>query len=222
MCGRFTLLARLAALKDRFDIQELAPDYSPEFNSYNIAPTQVIPAVVSSNVSNKLISMKWTYVIGDYNVINARSDKIKENKTYYKSLVSNRCLIPADGFYEWKTIGTNKFPYYIRLKSKKTFCFGGFYQETSANFDYKYGGTLITTEPNSLVNEIHNRMPVILHRNSESEWLAPDTPEENLLEMLVPYSSDQMEMFQVSKRVNSVVNTTPDLIKPKISLSKFL
>ena len=119
MCGRFTLLARLAALKDRFDIRELVPDYSPEFNSYNIAPTQVIPAVISSNVSNKLISMKWTYVIGDYNVINARSDKIKESKTYYKSFVSNRCLIPADCFYEWEIIGVNKFPYYIRLKSKK-------------------------------------------------------------------------------------------------------
>jgi putative SOS response-associated peptidase YedK len=222
MCGRFTLLARLAALKDRFEIQELAQDYSPEFNSYNIAPTQVIPAIVSSNVGNKLISMKWTYMIGDYNVINARSDKIIESKTYYESLMSNRCLIPADGFYEWKTIGSNKFPHYIRLNSKEIFSFGAFYQETSSDFNYKYGGTLITTEPNSLVNEIHNRMPVIIHRKSESDWLAPDTPEENLLEMLVPYPADQMEMFQVSKRVNSVANVTPDLIKPKTSLSKFL
>ncbi|MHA1984129.1 MAG: SOS response-associated peptidase, partial [Candidatus Hodarchaeales archaeon] len=122
----------------------------------------------------------------------------------------------------WKTIGSNKFPHYIRLNSKKIFSFGGFYQETSSDFNYKYGGTLITTEPNSLVNEIHNRMPVIIHRKSESDWLAPDTPEENLLEMLVPYPADQMEMFQVSKRVNSVANVTPDLIKPKTSLSKFL
>ena len=221
MCGRFTLLARLAALKDRFDIRDLASDYSPKFNSYNIAPTQVIPGIILSNEGNKLISMKWTFMIGDYNVINARSDKIIESKTYYDSFVSNRCLIPSDGFYEWKTIGPDKYPYYIRLKSKETFAFGGLFQENSTNFDCRYGGTLITTEPNSLVNEIHNRMPVILHKNSESEWLAPDTPEENLIDMLIPYPAEQMEMFQVSKRVNSVVNITPDLIKPKKSLSKF-
>jgi putative SOS response-associated peptidase YedK len=222
MCGRFTLLARLAALKDRFDIRELASDYSPEFNSYNIAPTQIIPAVISSNAGNKLLSMKWTYMIGDYDVINARSDKIIESKTYHESMISNRCLIPADGFYEWETIGSNKFPHYIRLKSKETFAFGGFYQETPSEFDYRYGGTLITTEPNSLVNEIHNRMPVIINKKNESEWLASDTPEDNLFEMLISYPVDQMEMFQVSKRVNSVANITPDLIKPKTSLSKFL
>lgn len=222
MCGRFTLLARLAALQDRFKISEISEDYKPQFNQYNIAPTQAIPAVHRRNKGNFLFSMKWGMKVGQHeSVINTRADRIDVVKTYSKLFSTNRCLIPASGFYEWKTIGNKKVPYYFKLKSTELFAFAGLYQFTSEN-DSRYKGAIITTSANEIVRKIHDRMPVIIPKSQEDFWLDPQSPTSKLLELLVPYPEADIEYYPVNPKVNSPKHNSPDLIKPKKGLTSFL
>lgn len=221
MCGRFTLAERLERIKERFQIREISYEYSP---NYNVAPSQIITAVVHTNRGNILVPLKWGFTIRKgITAINARDDKISTITTFEKSFRFSRCLILADGFYEWKkTGGTRKIPNYIRLKSKEVFGFAGIFRELrNSNGTLFKNGAIITTSPNTLLKNIHNRMPVIIPQDKEQEWLDDRNQNLDLLKLLIPYPSELMEAFNVSNKVGNVKYNGPELIEPKISLNRF-
>ena len=168
---------------------------------------------IRTEPKKELISAKWGFTIGPNVVINSRDDKIESSKTYQHALESARCLVPANGFYEWKTIKGQKIPYYFTTIDQGIISFAGFYQYVQPPVEYKLGTTIVTTRPNEVVNTLHDRMPVILDYESEQTWLDQTATKKDLLDCLVPYQSEQMRSYPVTKKVNSVKNSSPDMIK---------
>jgi putative SOS response-associated peptidase YedK len=192
---------------------------------YNIAPTQSV-IVVGDDGERYLKQMRWGLIpswakdesIGN-RMINARAETIAEKPAFRAALKKRRCLIPADGFYEWKKGETSKAPkqpFCIRLKSKEPFGFAGLWEHwTSPDGEEVLSCTIITTEVNELLKEVHHRMPVILPREAEAVWLDPKIQDtDKLLPLLKPYPSDEMEFYPVDRIVNSPANDTPDCIVP--------
>lgn len=189
--------------------------------TYNAAPSQELPVVVRHS-PNSIELMKWGLIPFwakeplPYSTINARSETVAEKPTYRKPFKSQRCIIPADGFYEWKKTSDGKQPFYFKLVSGEIFGFAGLYDI----WDDKKGNviksfTIITTTPNELMEPIHDRMPVILEKDDEDFWLNPDNVEtEPLLKLLKPYPAKKMERYPVSKFVNSPKSNGEQLIKP--------
>ncbi|MEC1262959.1 SOS response-associated peptidase [Bacillus swezeyi] len=222
MCGRFTLFSEFDHIIARFAIDQMIAkeEYTP---SYNIAPSQQILAVINDGSKNRLGRLQWGFIppwskdekIG-YNMINARAETLSEKPSFRKPLVSKRCIIPADGFYEWKRIDAKtKQPMRIKLKSNGLFSFAALWEKWQpANGKPVYTCTVITTKPNDLMKDIHDRMPVILNRDGEKEWLHPANQDIEYLESLLkPYPSDEMEAYEVADLVNSPKNNSPQLIK---------
>jgi putative SOS response-associated peptidase YedK len=223
MCGRYTLI-KLADFIDIFPWIG-APDELPD-PRYNIAPTQPIAAVPNDG-KKKVAYFHWGLIpswakdpsIGN-RMINARAETLAEKPAFRNALKRRRCLIPADGFYEWKKLsdGKTKQPMYIRMRDGKPFAFAGLWE----NWHDKSGGggeipsvTIITTTPNTLMNSIHDRMPAIVRPEDYREWLAPgERPADELAKLLGPYPEDQMEAFPVSKLVNSAANESAGCIDP--------
>lgn len=220
MCGRFVLKSLISFIEKEFGITIFWFEPKP---SYNIAPLQNIATVIHREGSNQLVELRWGLIppwakdpsIGN-KLINARAETVMEKPSFKNAFKLRRCLILADGFYEWRKEGTLKFPVYIHLKSGKPFGFAGLH-EIWAPHD---GGpirtcTIITTDSNELIKPIHNRMPVIVPKEQESLWLHPAEPHENLLpSLLKPYPSDEMEYYDVSRMVNSSKNNSPECIHP--------
>ncbi|MFX0064547.1 MAG: SOS response-associated peptidase [Candidatus Hermodarchaeota archaeon] len=220
MCGRFTLVVNLEDLIERFGAREVFIKYTP---SYNIAPSQRIAAVIQTQAGNNLIPLIWGFKLGEITAINARDDKVLQVDAFRRALREDRCIIPASGFYEWQKSGKIKIPKYIRLKSKEVFSFAGLIQEIKSTTGsvLKYG-TIITTQANALVKKIHNRMPAILPKKFEDEWLNESTQsEDELIEFLQPYPPETMEAYTVSNKVSNAKNNSPDLIKPKTTLNSY-
>lgn len=218
MCGRFTRTAEIPEIAVQFGVKEVASDLGP---SYNIAPTQDI-AVIISEGEKRLVQVRWGLIpawaddpkIGN-RLINARAETLVEKPSFKNAFRKRRCLIVADGFYEWQKSGTAKKPIYIRLKSGRPFGFAGLYETwTSPDGEEVTTCTIITTEPNELMKPIHNRMPVIVPKDKEDIWLHPDSYEEELVELLEPYPADLMEAYEVSRMVNSPGNNSPECIEP--------
>jgi putative SOS response-associated peptidase YedK len=211
MCGRFTQSQSIPRIAQEFGIAEVSCDLGP---SYNIAPTQKVAVVVTDGVK-KLVPVRWGLVpswakeisVGN-KMINARAETITEKASYRNAFKKRRCLVVADGFYEWQDVGDSKRPVYIRLKSGKPFGFAGLYEVwKSPEGDEITTCTIITTEANELMKPIHARMPVIIPRQDEDLWLNPETKDPGLL--LKPYPAEEMEAYPVSKRVNSPKNNSP-------------
>lgn len=225
MCGRYAVI-ETQKLNDRFRTNSNLPLLKP---TYNAAPGQELPVVVNQG-NNALSLMKWGLVpfwakdpaIG-YKMINARSETLKDKPSFRKALISQRCLIPASGFYEWQKQGSTKIPFYIRIPNSPLFAMAGLYdiwKDTSGRELKTY--TIITTEPNSLLAPIHNRMPVILEKEKEEIWLNPNQPDVNmLLSLLKPYPQKDMEAYPVSLLVNKPENNYQELIKPSEPLNLF-
>ncbi|ATH94568.1 SOS response-associated peptidase [Bacillus glycinifermentans] len=222
MCGRFTLFSNYETIIDRFDIGQTIPEeeYRP---SYNIAPSQEILAVINDGTVHRLGYLRWGLIppwskdekVG-YKMINARAETLSEKPAFRKPLMSRRCIIPADGFYEWKRIDSKrKQPMRIKLKSDDLFSFAGLWDRwRSPGGEPVYTCTIITTTPNAFMADIHDRMPAILTRDHEKEWLNPRQQDaERLKRLLQPYSSDEMEAYEVSLLVNSPQNNSVDVIK---------
>jgi putative SOS response-associated peptidase YedK len=220
MCGRFTLTADPAQLQDALPGVSIPQGISARFN---IAPTQPV-AVVPNNGENKLDFFVWGLIpswakdpeIGN-RMINARAETLAEKPSFRTAFRRRRCLIPADGFYEWKQAdGKGKIPMYIHLKSGKPFAFAGLWDIwNSTDGSTIYSCTIITGQPNSLVETIHNRMPVILRPEFYSKWLDPaEQRPEDLTPMFAPYPASEMEAYPVSKLVNSPQNDLPELVRP--------
>lgn len=220
MCGRFTLAERLEQLQRHYEIHEINYDYQP---SYNIAPTDLITTVKENNTQNSFEQLNWgiPLKIEKLNnlVINIRDDSIPTNGFFNKMFTSNRCLIPASGFFEWKKTGSSKVPYYIKT-NQEIISFAGLYYKIK---DDLYSA-IITTNPNDLVETLHDRMPVILSKEEEESWLDPESTHTELQSLLDPYPSELTSFYPISSKVNSVKNNFPEILKPRkasSSLSDF-
>jgi len=215
MCGRFTLTKKQKEVADRFNakIEGMINDI------FNAAPTQELPVITDANPA-KIAFYKWGLVPSwskDENsgskLINARAETLREKPTFRKLIETQRCLIPADGFYEWKQTPNGKQPFRIMLSNNDLFAFAGLWdkwQSPSGLLVYTF--TIITTEPNNLVKNIHNRMPVILEKENETDWLNPNLQSKQADNLLKPYPAKKMRAYPVSKAVNNVANNSPDLL----------
>lgn len=222
MCGRFVRKSTITEIGNEFDILEVAWDGPP---SYNIAPTQDVACVVG-NGKNRLVAMRWGLVpswasdptIGD-RMINARSETIAEKKSFARAFKNQRCLVVADGFYEWRASQGRKEPIYVRLKSGRPFGFAGLYDHWKApDGSVLSTCTIITTEPNELLKTIHNRMPVIIPADERKVWLDSRTQDPGvLMPLLRSFDAQAMEVYPVSLAVNSPKFNSPDCIKPLAS-----
>jgi putative SOS response-associated peptidase YedK len=218
MCGRYTLKTSVDTLVEQFGIDEYPSSITA---SYNIAPTQEVAAVIAEDEKRKLQMLRWGLIpswaddpsIGN-RMINARAETVAQKPSFRNAFKEHRCLVLADGFYEWQRIQGGKQPYYIHMKDGSPFAFAGLW-ETWRNGQEIRSCTIITTEANELVGGIHNRMPVILPPEDYELWLDPDFEEkEALTSFLRPYPSDVIEAYPVSRRVNSPSNNAPDCIEP--------
>ncbi|GIO24794.1 SOS response-associated peptidase [Oceanobacillus sp. J11TS1] len=225
MCGRFTLFATFDEIIERFDIDQMIDEslYTP---NYNVAPSQSVLAVINDGTNSRLGYLRWGLIpswakdmkIG-YKMINARAETLTEKPSYRNAYKQRRCLVLADSFYEWKRHDDKtKTPMRIKLKSDNLFAMAGLW-ETWRSPDGKpvHSCTIITTKPNKLVEEIHDRMPVIIKPEYESTWLDKSiTNTDRLNDLLAPLPEDLMEAYAVSSLVNSPKNNNPNLIQ-KIS-----
>ncbi|MCD4837624.1 SOS response-associated peptidase [Neobacillus sedimentimangrovi] len=221
MCGRYTLTATMEQIMDRFDIQAFL-DEENFVPNYNIAPSQNVLAIINDGNSNRMGFLKWGLIppwakdpsIGN-KLINARAETISEKPSFRHAFKNKRCLIIADGFYEWKRNSHSKTPMRIKLKSDSLFGMAGIWEQwKSPNGKSVFTCSIITTTPNELMIDIHNRMPVILKREDEKAWLDPTIKDTKLLkEFLVPFDPNQMEAYQVSSLVNSPKNNSIELIQ---------
>ena len=199
MCGRFVLITGLKNIQKKFNIQNISCDYQP---SWNIAPSQSVPVVICHNGINQLVCYRWGLIPSwsrDPSIveklINARAETVDKNPSFKDAFKKRRCLIVADGFYEWKREGKRKMPLYFYLKSHQPFGFAGLY-ETWISPDKKEMKTcvIITTAANELIAPVHNRMPVILSREQERVWLDSNMVDvSGLLSVLKPYPADEMD-----------------------------
>ena len=214
MCGRFTLTADPKKLAEAFAGFEVPDDLTPR---YNIAPSQPV-AVIANNGQNKVEFFQWGLIpswakdpkIGN-RMINARSETLADKPSFRNAYKRRRCLVLADGFYEWrKEPGQKtKTPMYIRLQSGEPFGFAGLWESwRSPEDDTVLSCTIITTTPNDLVKEIHNRMPVILDRAAYDLWLDPgEQSPDRLQEWLRPYPAAEMTAYPVSRLVNMLMRS---------------
>lgn len=203
MCGRFVLISDLSIVADEFDIQGIAGDYR---TSANVLPGHSVAAVIHEEVK-RLVQLRWGLIpswaknpsIGS-RMINARAETLAEKPSFRNAFKKRRCLIIADGFYESLRDGGKKIPFYFRLKSGKPFGFAGLYEMwTSPEGQPIHTCTIITTEPNDLIQPIHNRMPVIMPKDKESLWIDPAVQNHaQLLSLLHPYPSAEMEVVSLT------------------------
>jgi putative SOS response-associated peptidase YedK len=219
MCGRFTLTIDPADLQDAFPEFTFPAQSAPR---YNIAPSQPILALPNDG-TNKADFFIWGLIpswakdpsIGN-RMINARAETLAEKPSFRGALKYHRCLIFADGFYEWQPQPGSKakIPHFIRLKSRKPFAFAGLWDHWQpADGSDVLSATIITTEPNELMKPIHNRMPVILKNDSYAQWLDPSPQTSNpFLGLLIPYPANEMEAYPVSMLVNSPGNDRAECI----------
>jgi len=203
MCGRFVLLTDLSRIVQSFGIQEVTSNYHTDIN---IRPGQMIAAVIHDS-KNRLVDFKWGLIpswskdpaIGN-KMINARAETVAEQPSFRQAFRKRRCLIAADGFYEWKKETGNKKPMRFSLKSGEPFGLAGLY-ETWISLDKVTINTctIITTDANELVHSVHDRMPVIVSKENEALWIDPENQErKELLSILKPYPADRMEMANAS------------------------
>ena len=219
MCGRYTLASPVSDLAERFEIDEYPSSITP---SYNIAPTQEVAALIAEDDKRKLEIMRWGLIpswakepeIGN-RMINARAETISEKPSFRKPFKDHRCLILADGFYEWQKTNNGKQPYYIHMEDGSPFAFAGLWEIWDRDGEEVRSCTIITTDANELVGKIHNRMPVILHPEDHGLWLDPDFGEKDpLMSLLRPYQEGAMEADPVSRRINKPSNNEPGCIEP--------
>ena len=233
MCGRFTLTDPDQDLAVQFNLPQV-PDIKPR---YNIAPTQPVAAVRVAPDSlvgeraplREMAFLHWGLIpfwakdpkIGA-RMINARSETAAEKPAFRAAFRRRRCLVVADGFYEWQKVNGGKQPFYIRLQGGEPFAFAGLWEFWKKSDAEDGNGeravescTLLTTEPNDLLRPVHNRMPVILHPRDYDLWLDPDVQDpERLQSLLRPYPSEAMDAYAVSRWVNSPANDDPRCIEP--------
>jgi putative SOS response-associated peptidase YedK len=225
MCGRYTLYGD-DHLVERFNLAT-RPTFVSKDN-YNVAPRQQLPIVYMDDAKNRVASlMQWGYLPSwakdiqkERRPINTRSETVFSSPMWRGAIAHQRCLIPAKGFYEWKSVPTKaKQPYYITPKSHELFAFAGLFSIWKDVENHPlYTFSILTTQPNAEMAPIHDRMPVILMPEQESAWLNPLYREqEQLAPFLEPYKDGLLEVYPVSTEVNSAYNNTKELLQPLVS-----
>jgi putative SOS response-associated peptidase YedK len=222
MCGRFSLRSNPRAVAALFDLPAV-PDLVPR---YNIAPTQPV-AVVGTRPGGQgrgLVMMRWGLVPrwskgGRRSaLINARSETVLEKPTFRTPFLHRRCLIPADGFYEWARSGTRRQPYHFRHRDQSPFAFAGLWESWSdpETRERLLTCCILTTEANELVRPVHDRMPLIVDPTDFDLWLAQASQPDELTTLLRPCPADVTESMAVGNRVNSPKNDDPECVQPLI------
>ena len=219
MCGRFVRQKEIDAIVSEFGVTKVSCDLKP---SYNIAPTQQVAIIIDEGVK-QLIAVRWGLVpywaeslATGNKLINARAETIDKKAAFKEAFEKRRCLVVADGFYEWQKDGKTRQPILIRLKDAGSFGFAGLYENwISPAGENIRTCTIITTDPNDIMSPIHDRMPVIIPRAGEARWLDPDCQNPgDLLQLLRPYPAEEMETCFVSTLVNSPANDSLECIAP--------
>lgn len=223
MCGRFARKSTQDLLAEWFDLElEDMPWFAP---SYNVAPQSTQPVVRANRDTGEreLALLRWGLVpfwakearVG-YSMINARAEEAASKPAFRESMKKRRCLVPADAFYEWQRINPKvKYPYAFALKSDEPYAFAGLWEqwkgkenETLETF------TILTTDPNELMEPVHNRMPVILEPRDYDRWLDPETTDRPPVDLLRPFAAEKMRAWRVSDRVGNVRNNDAGLLEP--------
>lgn len=212
MCGRFSLWSDKNKIIDQFNLRS-----APELQSnYNVIPSSSVP-VIYSYEGNRVIALRHWGLIPHwakdkkYKQINARSETLSEKPFFRDSFKNRRCLIPANGFYEWQGTKSNKQPYYIKLKDNELFAFAGLWDAWKGDDKTIESCTIITTAANEVMAPIHERMPVILDRDNYDQWL-----NEGATELLAPYSGE-IDIYPVSTKVNKPSSNSAELMNPVVT-----
>ena len=223
MCGRSSLTKTEKELEERFNASFYSEDlerYNPLPN-YNVAPSHITPVITNIDPEH-FSAFRWGLIpfwakdikIG-YKMINARKETVLEKNTFKKAVASRRCIVPFDGFYEWKKTPSGKEPYRIITTDQEIFTVAGLWDKwVNEKGEEVFSFTLLTQDPNTVVGEIHDRMPVILRKDQEDLWLSDDLSPQQLVDMLEPYPDEYTKAYQVSKSVNNVRNNSAELIEP--------
>jgi putative SOS response-associated peptidase YedK len=217
MCGRFTLRAAASAVAEQFSLLEL-PLLEPR---YNIAPSQPVP-VVRLSPQRQLVFLRWGLIPGwaddrtiGNRLINARAESVAEKPAFRAAFRQRRCLVVADGFYEWRREGRERQPYFFRMRDDRPLGFAGLWESWEGPDHARIEScTILTTAANDLVRPVHDRMPVIVAPADYARWLDPAVRPEPLLELLHPYASEAMAGGPVSPWVNSPAHDDPRCIAP--------
>lgn len=225
MCGRYSLSKSKIELEERFQAEMLG-DFTPR---YNVAPTQLMPVITGDSpkgfsffywgitpdfAKNKPVSQKF---------INAKAETVHEKVSFKSAFQKRRCLVPADGFFEWKKVGKKtKIPHRFTLADDGLFAFAGIWDEFENEFgESNHTFLILTTAPNPLVSEVHDRMPVILKKEDEKKWLDRYSSESDLLSMLETFPSEEMLSYTVSPLVNQVKIDHPGVIRKTSPMDQF-
>ena len=220
MCGRFVQYSDPEIYASQFDLDNVC-EATPR---YNVAPAQPVLAIRQSDEGKRaLVRLRWGLVPAwskgpdsRYSMINARAETVKSKPAYRNAFKHRRCLIPAEGFYEWKAGKDGKTPFLIRLAGGEPFAMAGLWERWQApEGDSIESCTIIVTDANNLVRAIHDRMPVILQREDFAAWLDPANQDgDGLLAMLKPADPAPWTLYPVSRQVNSPRNDSPELLEP--------
>lgn len=229
MCGRYTNTMTWAEMVALYEIHNI--EFRPNFDSrFNIAPTQSVPVVRLGDDGNRQLAMLRWGLLPSWSkdaamgakMINARSETVAEKPSFREAFRSRRCLVPADGFYEWRTEEGHKQPFRIGMKGGVPFAFAGLWEQWTAPVastgiaegEIVESFTIVTTVANDKLRPIHARMPVILGPETIGQWLDAANDQETLLSLLQPYPADPMAFYRVSTAVNNVRNDDPSCIAP--------
>ena len=225
MCGRYTLSSPGDAVAELLELKT-APELAPR---YNIAPTQESAVVRLTAEGRTLEQLRWGLVpywaaepgVGN-RMINARSESAADKPAFRSSLRRRRCLVPADGFFEWRRTPAGKQPYLIRLAGGGPFAFAGLWDRWIPHHGSPIESfTILTTRPNELTAAVHDRMPVILAPPDHGLWLDPEERRpERLMPLLQPFPADEMTAFPVSSVVNAPANDAPECVAPLANWEK--
>jgi putative SOS response-associated peptidase YedK len=208
MCGRFAQRTDPKRVAKWFGVEE-APELEPR---YNIAPTQEITAVRETKDGREIAFYKWGLIPSwakdtsmGARLINARSETVREKPAFRQAFKQRRCIIPADGFYEWQRTEGRKQPFFFQMKDESPFGFAGLWEQWKGEEGQVINScTILTTEANEVLRPVHDRMPVILHPDAYSLWLDHDTRKlEMVVDLLRPYPADEMTSYPVSTLINS-------------------
>jgi putative SOS response-associated peptidase YedK len=220
VCGRYTLARSQQELSERFGIKQIFIDLTAR---YNIAPSQKAPVILNLEGNITMDACRWGLVPAwakhlekGKALINARAETLSQRPSFKTALSGRRCLVPADGFYEWKKTGTARRPFYIHSADNALFAFAGIFDEHKNEEGVLLRTfSIITTQANDTMSGLHDRMPVILSADLESAWLDPALKEPGrLVSLLRPCPNELITMYEVSPKVNSVREDSPDLIEP--------
>lgn len=218
MCGRYSLSSDGDALVEEFGVTDLAA-WSPRFN---IAPSQAVLVLVRNGEALEATSFYWGLVPAwakdrkmQSRLINARAESVAEKPSFHSAFRRRRCLVLANGYYEWVKRNNEKQPYYIHLQSHRPFAFAGLWEKWLDENGTPYlSCSIITCAANERLTALHQRMPVVLPKSTHATWLQSETDRQTLIDLLKPAANDAFNAIAVSRFVNAPNHEGPDCIKP--------